>query len=118
MLVGQRDLDPFETALIDEHKIPHIKSDDNLSERLEKAIAGRMVYVHLDCDVLEPGIVPTDYKLEHGLTLEDLRACSEIIAAHQFIGIEIAEFQNVWESDGTPASPSALLEALSPLIGR
>ncbi|MGD8108814.1 arginase family protein [Pantoea sp. FN0302] len=118
VLVGQRDLDPFETALISRYSIPYITLGDNLSGRLKEAIAGRAVYVHLDCDVLEPGIVPTDYKLESGMTLEDLKACSEIIAAHSFIGIEIAEFQNAWESNGTPASPSALLEALSPLISR
>ncbi len=116
VLVGQRDLDPFERVLIDEHQIPHIKPADNLPERLKEAIAGRAVYVHLDCDVLEPGIVPTDYNVENGLTLEDLTTCCEIIAAQPFIGIEIAEFQNVWESTGAPASPSALLEALSPLI--
>lgn len=118
VLVGQRDLDPFETALIREHSIPHITAGPNLSGRLKAAIAGRKVYVHLDCDVLEPGIVPTDYKVGGGLTLEDLHACSEIIAAHRFIGIEIAEFQNAWERDGMPVSPSALLETLSPLINR
>ncbi|WP_052250258.1 arginase family protein [Enterobacter sp. Bisph1] len=118
VLVGQRDLDPFEIALINEHGIPHIKPADNLSARLKEAIAGRAVYAHLDCDVLEPGIVPTDYNVENGLNLEDLTACCEIIAAHPFIGIEIAEFQNAWASTGAPASPDALLEALSPLISR
>lgn len=112
VLVGQRDLDPFEMALIDQHKIPHIQPGDTLTEGLRDAIAGRAVYVHLDCDVPEPGIVPTDYRSAGGLTLKDLSACSEINAAHPFVGIEIAEFQNAW----TPVSPSALLDALSPLI--
>jgi len=29
--------------------------------RLAELVTGQRVYFHLDCDVLEPGIVPTDY---------------------------------------------------------
>lgn len=118
VLVGQRDLDldPFESALIAQHGIPCIPPGDNLAERLREAIAGRAVYVHLDCDVLEPGIVPTDYAHEGGLTLADLTLCCEIIAAHTFVGIEIAEFQNAWTPDGAPVSPAPLIDALMPLL--
>ena len=116
VLVGQRDLDPYEIELIERHHIPHIKPGADYAVELRAAIAGRPVYVHLDCDVLEPGIVPTDYKHEGGLSLDDLRICSETIAEHEFIGIEIAEFQNAWEIDGPPVSPSALLDALEPLL--
>lgn len=118
VLVGQRDLDPFETELINAHNIPHINPGENLAGRLKEAVAGRAVYVHLDCDVLNPGIVPTDYVHEGGLTLEDLRACCDVIAAGPFVGIEIAEFQNSWEPAGEPVSPSALIDALSPLLSR
>lgn len=72
--------------------------------------------MHLDCDVLEPGIVPTDYEHEGGLSLNDLRICCETIAEHEFVGIEIAEFQNSWEIDGPPVPPTELLDALGPLI--
>lgn len=116
VLVGQRDLDPFESALIKQHSIPHIHPGPDLAQRLREAIAGRAVYVHLDCDVLEPGIVPTDYAHAGGLTLADLSACCETIAAHSFTGIEVAEFQNAWEPDGAPVSPEPLIEALMPLI--
>lgn len=118
VLVGQRDLDPFETELIDMHNIPHIKPGESLAGRLKDAVAGRAVHVHLDCDVLNPGIVPTDYVHEGGLTLEELRACCDVIAAGPFVGIEIAEFQNSWEPGGEPVSPAALLDALSPLLSR
>lgn len=116
VLVGQRDLDPYELELIRLNRIPHIKPGDDLTAELKAAIAGRPVYVHLDCDVLEPGIVPTDYRHAGGLSLEDLRACCEVMAEHDFVGIEIAEFQNAWEIDGSPVSPSALLDALEPLL--
>jgi len=116
VLVGQRDLDPYELDLIAKHGIPHIKPGADLVNDLRTAIAGRPVYVHFDCDVLEPGIVPTDYQCEGGLSLEDVRACCEVIAEQDFVGIEIAEFQNAWDADGPPVSPGALLDALQPVL--
>lgn len=116
VLVGQRDLDPFEQELIDRHAIPHIKPQGDLTAELRAAIAGRPVYVHLDCDVLNPGIVPTDYVHEGGLSLDDLRTCCEVIAEHPFVGMEIAEFQNAWELGGDPVSSDPLLDALTPLL--
>ena len=116
VLVGQRDLDPYELDLIAKHGIPHIKPGADLANDLRTAIAGRPVYVHFDCDVLEPGIVPTDYQCEGGLSLEDVRACCEVIAEQDFVGIEIAEFQNAWDADGPPVSPGALLDALQPVL--
>ncbi len=116
ILVGQRDLDPFEQELIDKHGIPHVKPQGDLAAALRNAIAGRLVYAHLDCDVLNPGIVPTDYVHHGGLSLDDLRACCEVIAEHEFVGIEIAEFQNAWEPGGEAVSPDPLLDALGPLL--
>lgn len=117
VLVGGRDLDPFERDLIERHGIPVIGAGERLAERLRAAIGGRSVYVHLDCDVLEPGIVPTDFRVPGGLTLDELKACCRVIAEGQFVGIEIAEFQAVWEPGGAAVSPGALLDALAPLPG-
>lgn len=118
VLVGQRDLDPFEVDLIAQYNIPHVGPRGNLADELKRAIGGRPVYVHLDCDVLEPGIVPTDYRVEGGLSLHDLQLCCEIIADHDVVGVEIAEFQIAWEADGPPVSPNELLDALRPLLPR
>ena len=65
---------------------------------------------------MEPGIVPTDYVLEGGLSLDDLHACSEVIAAQGVVGLEIAEFQHAWEPDGIPVSPAPLIESLQPFF--
>lgn len=116
VLVGQRDIDPFEQDLIEHYGIPHIKPKDDLAARLRAAIAGRPVYVHLDCDVLNPGIVPTDYVHEGGLSLDDLRDCCKVLAEHELVGIEIAEFQNSWTAGGEPVSPEPLLDALGSIL--
>lgn len=118
VLVGQRDLDPFEMDLINTGKLLHIKPGPNLVPELRDAIAARPVYVHLDCDVLNPGIVPTDYVHPNGLSLDDLRTACVVIANSEVIGAEIAEFQNAWSEDEDPVSPLPLLASLEPLITR
>jgi arginase len=116
VLVGARDLDPFEQDLIRQHRIPVVTPGADLGRDLRHAIAGRPVYVHLDCDVLNPGIVPTDFVVPGGLSLEDLHCCSAVIAEHEFVGIEIAEFQTTGEAGGDQVSLDPLLDALAPLL--
>jgi hypothetical protein len=91
----------------------------NLATELKAAIAGRPVYVHIDCDVLDPGIVPTDYRVPHGLSLDDLSTAATIIAKHEVVGIEIGEFEspaNDTSTTGDIDDPGDLLDALHPLL--
>ena len=92
------------------------KPGSNLATDLRNAIAGRPVYVHLDCDVLKPGIVPTDFVVPGGMSLDDLHTCAAVIAEHDFVGIEIAEFQSTWEPGGDEVSVDPLLDALAPVL--
>lgn len=118
ILVGQRDIDPAEQALIDSGAVTHIAPGPNLAAELRAAIAGRPVYIHLDCDVLDPGIVPTEYRCDRGLSLEDLHAAGTVLAEVEIVGLEIAEFQDAWEAGGAPVSPGPLIDSLEPIIGR
>jgi arginase family enzyme len=118
ILVGQRDIDPAEQALIDSGAVKHIAPGPDLAAELRAAVAGRPVYIHLDCDVLEPGIVPTEYRCDHGLSLEDLHAAGAVLAEVEIVGLEIAEFQDAWEAGGAPVSPGPLIDSLEPVIGR
>lgn len=116
ILVGERDLDPFEVELISAHQIPHIMPGPDIAANLARALNGRKCYTHLDCDVLNPGIVPTDYVHDGGLTLEELQACARVLEPSS-IGLEIAEFQISWSNGGAEVSPEKLLDALQPLTG-
>ena len=71
--------------------------------------------MHLDCDVLDPGIVPTEYAVTGGLTLDALRAVAEVVAEHEVVGVEIAEFESHF-SDGRPGTAVPLIDALSPML--
>jgi len=116
VLVGSRDIDPDEQELIDSGTLRHVRVGIDFSSNLRAAVGDRPIYVHLDCDVLEPGIVPTEYISPGGLTLETLRAACETLAENEIVGLEIAEFEATWPDTGEVASPAGLIEALQPVL--
>ena len=117
VLVGAHDLDPAESALIEGGAPRLVSAGPNLVERLGAAIADRAIYVHLDCDVLEPGLVRTEYSVPGGLTLSDLHDACGVIARNEVVGFEIAELEVAPDSLADELSIGALLDALQPLIG-
>lgn len=118
ILVGVRDLDPAEQALIDSGAVRAVLVDPDLAAELQAAIAGRPVYIHLDCDVLEPGIVPTDYLHQGGLDLAQLHALSAVMAHSEVVGLEIAELQIAFQPGGPAVSVAPLMRALAPLLDK
>lgn len=115
LLVGARDLDPDELRLIEEGKLRHLPLGPELPARLREAIGDRPVYVHLDCDVMDPGLVPTEYEVTKGLSFEELRSAAAVIAEHEVVGIEIAEFEAAWRS-GKAGDAAPLVAALDTIV--
>lgn len=118
VLVGARDLDPAEQTLVKTSGLKLVPAGEACLTRLRDAVEGRPLYVHLDCDVLDPGIVPTDYRVPGGITLAELRGICEQLSRQELVGLEIAEFENAWREGGEPVSPGPLLDALEPLISK
>jgi arginase family enzyme len=116
VLVGARDLDPFERELIDSGRLRNVTPGPRIVERLAAAIGTAPVYIHIDCDVMDPGIVPTEYTVPGGLSLADLRAVCERLARNEIVGVEIAELEATWKDTGAPAAIEPLLDALQPLL--
>ncbi|MGX9792159.1 arginase family protein [Mycobacterium sp. MMS18-G62] len=117
VLGGARDLDPFERRLIDDGVVRNIPVGPAMLEELDAAVGDRPVYFHLDCDVLEPGLVPTDYRVPNGMTLDELAGVAMRLAENHVVGVEVAEFEGSWPETGEPGDPGPLLTALSPLVG-
>ena len=88
----------------------------SLLTELDQHVGDRPVYFHLDCDVLEPGTVPTDYRVANGLTLDDLTAVSRRLSQNQIVGIEIAEFEAAADPTDDTNYAQPLVEALAPLV--
>lgn len=115
VLGGTRDLDAPEQALVDAGTIK-LAAGTSLHTALDEYVGDRPVYFHLDCDVLEPGTVPTDYHVPNGLTLEDLAAVSQRLSQNPIIGIEIAEFEAAADPTDDTNFVGPLLEALAPVM--
>ncbi len=117
VLVGARDLDPAERQLVETGAVTLVRPDHpDLGAALRAAAQGRPVYAHLDCDVLEPGLVPTDFQVPGGLSFARLLEAFAALASMPVIGLEIAEFQARWSPEGKLASPAELLRAIAPLL--
>lgn len=116
ILVGTRDIDPAEQELIDRGIVSLVPPGEDIADRIRAAVAGRPVYVHLDCDVLEPGIVPTDYHVPGGLALDELRATAEALSAGQVVGVEIGELEADAAPQRTLAAARLIVDAMQPLL--
>ena len=118
VLAGAHQLDPDEQALIDDGLVYHLPPSELSAETLRHAINGRPVYIHLDCDVLDAGVVPTDYQVEGGLSPEALGALMTALCEENVIGMEIAELESHWPNRSEPADLTTLVEILAPLAKR
>jgi arginase family enzyme len=115
VLGGTRDLDAPEQALVDAGTIK-LAAGPSLLTELDQHVGDRPVYFHLDCDVLEPGTVPTDYRVANGLSLDDLTAVSRRLSQNQIVGIEIAEFEAAADPTDDTGYAQPLVEALAPML--
>ncbi|MBF4514104.1 arginase family protein [Plantibacter sp. VKM Ac-2885] len=119
ILVGARDIDPFELQFLEEGRVKLIRVGPDMAELLGRAVAGRPVYAHIDCDVLDPGIVPTDYRVSDGMTLEQLHECARVLAHSEVVGLEVGELESS-DLNGSSSGQDArvIISALEPLIQR
>jgi arginase len=117
VLVGVRDVDVEEHRLIDGSEVTWVRIGPNMPEELRSAVDGRPAYIHIDCDVMEPGIVLTDYSVPGGLTLPQLRDAADVLAESEIVGIEVGEFEAEANSPAAQ-SASALFSALAPVLER
>jgi arginase len=115
VLAGCRDLDPPEVEKIRSGQITLVEGGDGFARRLLDAVGDRPVYVHLDCDVMSAGLVPTEYQVPDGLDFAALKGAFEALGRRRVIGLEVAEYEGVWP-DGRPGDVNALLDAITPLV--
>jgi len=116
VLAGTRDLDAAEQRLVDDGHIQLVPVGPDLPKELRRVVAGRPVYVHIDCDVLEPGSVPTDYSVTGGMTLSQLAECARVLAEGEVVGLEVGELE-VDETAPNDVGPAgAIITALDPLL--
>jgi arginase len=106
VMCGVRDLDAQERVLIETRGVDLIDRPSLLGGALE----GREVFVHLDCDVLDPSIVPARFAADGGLSDGGLRTLlGEVAEAATLVGVEITAF-------GAPELAERIAAVLEPLL--
>jgi arginase family enzyme len=113
VLAGVRDIDDAEHAAIARHGIRVVGPGPGFTERLADTVDGRAVYIHVDCDVVRPGELTTELRVEGGITLAELRDAVDGIAAHGVVGVEIAELEAARTEHETRAQARALVETMA-----
>lgn len=117
VLIGTRDLDRAEQRLIANSPIRNIPAGPRMQEELAASIAGREVFVHFSADVLQPGIVLTDYQIANGLTIDSVAATARTLARERVIGLELTELEHD-PADRFNTSAQLVVEMLAPLLPR
>jgi arginase len=91
VMCGVRDLDGPEVVLLETKGVVRIGRPSLLAD----ALAGQEVFVHLDLDVLDPGILPSPFPAPGGLSDGGLRTLlTEVAGACDLLGCEITGFHD------------------------
>jgi arginase len=106
VMCGVRDLDGPEVVLLDTKGVTRVPRPGLLADALD----GQHVFVHLDLDVLDPGILPSPFPAPGGLSDAGLRTLlDEVAGACDLIGIEIAGFH-------APELTELIADVVEPLV--
>ena len=114
-LIGTRDLDAPERALLDESSVDVIEPNEVRSglSRTLKRIRQQVdsIYVHLDLDVLDSAVaVANSYALSGGLTLEDLDdALAHIAGEFRIAGVTLSAYDPAVDTFGHAAQAAIRL---------
>jgi arginase len=106
VLCGVRDLDPPERELLEASGVRQVSP-----AQLADEVRGRRVFVHLDCDVLDPSIMPAQFPAPGGLSDAGLRTLLTAVAesADAVVGVEVTAF-------GAPELAETVAAIVEPLL--
>jgi len=118
VLVGARDIDAAEHALLTEAGVRIIPPAGATPAAVLEAIGDAPVWVHIDWDVLEPGHLPADYVVPQGLLPDQIRALFEAIPPRQLRGIELAEFNASLDEQVNAEALEVIVGIVDPVFSR
>jgi arginase len=113
VLCGVRDLDGGERVELERAGVlPPIRPS-----QAPELLRGHPVYVHLDMDVLDPGILPAQFPAPHGLSDAGLRSLvAEVSAAARIVGIEVTAFEAPDGAEDRARLARLIGDCLAPMV--
>ncbi|MCF7506323.1 arginase family protein [Vibrio sp. L3-7] len=91
-LIGVHDIDEKELNNVNNAGLMHFPPSTLTPESVIKFIGDSKVWVHVDWDVMDPGQISADFKVEGGLKVAQLLDLFESLPNNQIMGLELAEF--------------------------
>jgi arginase len=89
LMCGVRDLDPGERVLVETAGIGIARPSE-----VAELLRSEEVYIHLDLDVLDPDVLPSQFAVPHGLSDTGLRTLlGELSRSASVIGLEVTAFE-------------------------
>lgn len=116
VLVGARDIDPEEDALLRKAGVRILPPEEATPAAVRKAVGDAPIWIHIDWDVMEPGHIPADYSVPHGFLPSQLRAIFAALPATRLAGLEFAEFHAPMADADAKAPLDQILQILEPLL--
>jgi arginase len=121
-LVGARDLDPPEQALLAAGPVSAVQADaamEGIAHRLRGlGSPPPPVYIHLDLDVIDPGHARANqYAAPAGLTPSNLlRALGAIVSMSPLYALAVTAYDPQWDPDGRMRQVA--LDAINAVVPR
>jgi arginase len=107
-----RDLDPAEREEIDRAGVRVLAP-----ARVAEAVRGERVYLHLDLDILDPGVMPAGVPAPGGLSASELRdLLAGLAGACELIGVELTAFEAPADADERGQLAALIGAAVEPLL--
>jgi arginase family enzyme len=76
------------------------------------------VYIHLDLDVLDPDVLPSQFPVPHGLSDTGLRTLlGELTGVASVIGLEVTAFEAPDDEPERAVRADLIAGILAPLVG-
>ncbi len=105
---GVRDLDGAERELLDGYAVEVLRHPSQVLD----AVRDRPVFVHLDLDVLDPGLHPAEFPAPDGMTDGELKALlRDVCREAELIGAEITAFASTDSLELCATAAAPLVEA-------
>ncbi|CAK1862854.1 arginase family protein [Vibrio crassostreae] len=91
-LIGVHDIDEEELNNVNSAGVKIFPPSTLTPESIIHFIGDSKVWIHVDWDVMDPGQISADFKVEGGLKITQLLELFELLPSNQIMGLELAEF--------------------------
>lgn len=116
ILVGARDIDTEELALINSANVRVVRPSSDMVEKILLMVKSSPIYIHIDWDVMEPGYLPADYSVPDGLTPDQILQILSSLPKSQILGLEIAEFVPSYDDATDMKALETILYMIKPIL--